>query len=1124
MKKQFQKLTGSVFKMLILFALILPGSMKAQSYCKTKGVNSITRKLWIERFDLGTISNVSGNNGGYGDFTTQTATAVAGGTIAYNITTDRLLLKSLFFTRIFIDLNNDQDFNDLGETVVEDTSNVSLAGTISIPATATVGNVRVRVAVKRIGYAPNCGSYFLGETEDYTLNITSGLCAANAGTITANFNSVCAKAGSAVLAATPNGNAVVPSGFQTIYVLTKTSGLIIEQTNTTPLFAVTGGGLYTIHTLVYDTNTLNLGIVVPGVTTGFDVNALLIQGGGSICASLDVAGAQFNVNNPDAGTLTAVNPTICGAGGTLSATANGNINVPAGYNVIYVLTSGTGLVIEQVNNSPSFTVTGSGLYTIHTLVYDSTLNLGIVVPGVTTGFDVNALLVQGGGSICASLDVAGAQFNVNNPNAGTLTAVNPTICGAGGTLSATADGNSNVPAGYSVIYVLTSGTGLVIEQVNATPTFTVTGSGLYTIHTLVYDSTLNLGIVVPGVTTGFDVNSLLVQGGGSICASLDVAGAQFNVNNPNAGTLTAVNPTICGAGGTLSATADGNSNVPAGYNVIYVLTSGTGLVIEQVNDSPSFTVTGSGLYTIHTLVYDSTLNLGIVVPGVTTGFDVNALLVQGGGSICASLDVAGAQFNVNNPDAGTLTAVNPTICGAGGTLSATADGNSNVPAGYSVIYVLTSGNGLVIEQVNATPTFNVTGSGLYTIHTLVYDSTLDLSIVVPGVTTGFDVNGLLVQGGGSICASLDVAGAQFNVNNPNAGTLTAVNPTICGAGGTLSATADGNSNVPAGYNVIYVLTSGTGLVIEQVNDSPSFTVTGSGLYTIHTLVYDSTLNLGIVVPGVTTGFDVNSLLVQGGGSICASLDVAGAQFNVNNPDAGNINPDQFLNCLDNGSAVLTGNPVGNSNIPAGYQVVYVLTRGQGLVIQQAGANPQFTVTQTGLYRIHTLVYDPATLNLAIVVPGVTTGFDVNNLLVQGGGSICASLDVQGAPFLVFGSFICNLFGINNSIIDLPANESQMTEESIRLAENSMEGGILISNAYPNPAQSEVNIQYLTSENGITSISIQNMMGQTMMVERFEDITGLSLRTINLSALESGNYLIRLENNGKVQTTKVNVIR
>ncbi|MBL0096864.1 MAG: T9SS C-terminal target domain-containing protein [Bacteroidetes bacterium] len=514
------------------------------------------------------------------------------------------------------------------------------------------------------------------------------------------------------------------------------------------------------------------------------MNGLLVQGGGSICASLDVAGAQFNVTNPDAGTLTAVNATICGTGGTLTATPDSNINVPAGYSVIYVLTSGTGLVIEQVNATPSFTVTSGGLYTIHTLVYDSTLDLGIVVPGTTTGFDVNGLLVQGGGSICASLDVAGAQFNVTNPDAGTLTAVNATICGTGGTLTATPDSNINVPAGYSVLYVLTSGTGLVIEQVNATPSFTVTTGGLYTIHTLVYDSTLDLGIVVPGTTTGFDVNGLLVQGGGSICASLDVAGAQFNVTNPDAGTLTAVNPTICGTGGTLTATPDSNINVPAGYSVIYVLTSGTGLVIEQVNATPSFTVTSGGLYTIHTLVYDSTLDLGIVVPGTTTGFDVNGLLVQGGGSICASLDVAGAQFNVTNPDAGTLTAVNATICGTNGTLTATPDGNINVPAGYSVIYVLTSGTGLVIEQVNATPSFTVTSGGLYTIHTLVYDSTLDLSIVVPGTTTGFDVNGLLVQGGGSICASLDVAGAQFNVTNPDAGTLTAVNATICGTGGT----------------------------------------------------------------------------------------------------------------------------------------------------------------------------------------------------------------------------------------------------------------------------------------------------------------------------------------------------
>ena len=60
-----------------------------------------------------------------------------------------------------------------------------------------------------------------------------------------------------------------------------------------------------------------------------------------------------------------------------------------------------------------------------------------------------------------------------------------------------------------------------------------------------------------------------------------------------------------------------------------------------------------------------------------------------------------------------------------------------------------------------------------------------------------------------------------------------------------------------------------------------------------------------------------------------------------------------------------------------------------------------TPTATGDYVIHTLVYNPATLDLSSITPGVTTGTDVNALLVQSGGSICASLDVTGAPVNVF---------------------------------------------------------------------------------------------------------------------------
>lgn len=616
--------------------------------------------------------------------------------------------------------------------------------------------------------------------------------------------------------------------------------------------------------------------------------------------------------------------------------------------------------------------------------------------------------------------VAMAEITGANPDAGTLTIDADSVClelGAA-TISATPGGDAEVPNGYEIVYVLTSGPGLVILQTNANPTFTVNDLGFYTIHTLVYDpQTLDLSIITPGVTTGFEVNGLLVQGGGDICASLDVTGASAEVYDcceADAGTLTNV-PDVCLYNGsaTLEALPNGDAVVPAGYQVLYVLTSGAGLVIEAANPTPTFTVNDEGLFTIHTLVYDpSTLDLSIIVPDTTTGFDVNALLIQGGGLICAALDVTGAPFDVVGPDAGTLTADNDVACLENGqaSLSATPNGDINIPAGYEQIFVLTSSAGLIIEQVNNQPEFTVTAPGLYTIHTLVYDpNTLDLTTIVFGVTTGFDVNGLLVQGGGDICASLDVTGAPVIVEAPDAGTISADTTPVCLDNGSalISATPDGNANIPAGYELIYVLTNGPGLVIVGTNSDPEFTVTTGGLYTIHPLVYNpATLDLGIVIPGVTTGFDVNGLLVQGGGDICASLDVTGAQIIVEDPDAGTLTADEDEVCLDNGQATISATPDGNATVPTGYEIGYVLTEGGSLVIQQVGLNPEFTVFAEGNYTIHTLVYDPNTLDLSIIQIGVTTGVEVNNLLVQGGGAICASLDVPGAPILVEECDVC----------------------------------------------------------------------------------------------------------------------
>lgn len=150
-------------------------------------------------------------------------------------------------------------------------------------------------------------------------------------------------------------------------------------------------------------------------------------------------------------------------------------------------------------------------------------------------------------------------------------------------------------------------------------------------------------------------------------------------------------------------------------------------------------------------------------------------------------------------DAGSLTAVNTNVCAGTATsvtLDATPNGGLVKPEGYSVLYVLTKGDGLVIQQTSATPSFTVAATaGNYTIHTLVYNANagdknyLDLSGVVPGVTTGADVLKLIADR--KVCADLDAAGAKVNVKIVAPPTLASLpSLTVC-AGSSVTLTAAG---------------------------------------------------------------------------------------------------------------------------------------------------------------------------------------------------------------------------------------------------------------------------------------------------------------------------------------------
>lgn len=155
-------------------------------------------------------------------------------------------------------------------------------------------------------------------------------CTADAGTLTLDPTDLCLDNGSVIVTATPNGNAVVPTGFEVVYVLTSGTDLVIVDVNTTaPSFNITTAGDYTMHTLVYDPNTLDLNDIIIGTTTGGDVNSLLIQGGGTICASLDVPGAPFTVIencciNPIIASVVVIEATCNNSDGSATITMVGN--------------------------------------------------------------------------------------------------------------------------------------------------------------------------------------------------------------------------------------------------------------------------------------------------------------------------------------------------------------------------------------------------------------------------------------------------------------------------------------------------------------------------------------------------------------------------------------------------------------------------------------------------------------------------------------------------------------------------------------------------------------------------------------------------------------------------------
>jgi hypothetical protein len=126
---------------------------------------------YISDVHAGTIHNTSTDcsPGGYADYTAMTTEMEVGK--SYQITVSNGDAYTDDQCGIWIDWNQDEDFNDVDETISVSGGAWDFQAEFTVPTGALLGQTRMRIRITYTGLVDSCGTTPFGEVEDYSIEV-----------------------------------------------------------------------------------------------------------------------------------------------------------------------------------------------------------------------------------------------------------------------------------------------------------------------------------------------------------------------------------------------------------------------------------------------------------------------------------------------------------------------------------------------------------------------------------------------------------------------------------------------------------------------------------------------------------------------------------------------------------------------------------------------------------------------------------------------------------------------------------------------------------------------------------------------------------------------------------------